>query len=103
MARGSQLGFEDQKNSLGSQRSMFPWDNAGASSSAGGHFFSDRVGFAQADIRLRSGSLSQRGSPLPHGSQCGSVIGGVSGLSYAEQQRSQGLGGDFAVDCKSVG
>ncbi|EPT04358.1 hypothetical protein FOMPIDRAFT_1058151 [Fomitopsis schrenkii] len=54
----------------GSQRSaLFPWDNAGASSSAaGGPLGSARGSIARADTRLRGSSLSSRhASPLPGG------------------------------------
>jgi len=67
----------------GSQRSsLFPWDNAGASSSAGGAANgpagdgSVRISIDRAEIRLRrrDSSLSQRESPLVP-SQMGSATG----------------------------
>ena len=89
-ARGSQFDIEaETQDFLGSQKSMFPWDNAGASSSVGGHFFSDQVDFAQVDIRLRSGSLSRKESPLSKGSsmhrrsRSGSLLAGIGGISPA--------------------
>ena len=56
---------EDLKS--GSQRNnMFPWDNAGASSSISGVAFgagaSDRLSIARADTRLRRSSSMARGS-----------------------------------------
>jgi hypothetical protein len=85
---------------------MFPWDNAGASSSAGGHMFNDVVDFAQVDIRLRSSSLSrkgsplQRGSPLPRRSRSGSVLVGIGGFSPTGARGTQNVDGDPAIDCR---
>lgn len=80
MARGSQFGLEAEiRNSLGSQRSMFPWDNAGASSSVGGrNMFSDQIDVGRVDIGLRSSSFGRRGSPLTHRSRSASFLAGLS-------------------------
>lgn len=81
---------------------MFPWDNAGASS-VGGHLFSDQVDIAQADIRLRSGSLSRRGSPLLRRSRSGSVLIGINGLSPAAvTHSSQVFGEDMVADSEFI-
>ncbi|KXN90036.1 Meiotic recombination protein rec8 [Leucoagaricus sp. SymC.cos] len=104
VARGSQFGIEiNLGDSFGSQKSMFPWDHAGASSSARGHMFSDQVEFAQADVRLRSNSLSRRGSPLSRESslpRSGSMVAGIGTLSPAVRHEAQLLAGDPAIDCK---
>ncbi|KAF9453831.1 hypothetical protein P691DRAFT_771123 [Macrolepiota fuliginosa MF-IS2] len=99
IARGSQFGIEiEPKDSFGSQKSVFPWDNAGASSSANGHMFSDQVDIAQADIRLRSSPLSRRESPLLRKSRSGSILAGINGLSTAGVNSSQLFGEDNLVD-----
>ncbi|KAF7784305.1 hypothetical protein Agabi119p4_470 [Agaricus bisporus var. burnettii] len=95
--RGSQFGIDVQaKDSFGSQRSMFPWDNAGATSSAGGHFLSDRVDVADADVRLRESPLR---SPFTYRSRSGSAVVGLGAISSATGGRSsQAFGEEFAID-----
>lgn len=101
MERGSQFGIDVQaKDSFGSQRSMFPWDNAGATSSAGGHFLSDRVDVADADVRLRESPLR---SPFTYRSRSGSAIVGLGAISSATGGRSsQAFGEEFAIDGESI-
>lgn len=96
--RGSQFGIETEaRDSFGSQKSMFPWDNAGASSSAGGQMFSDQVDITHADIGLRSTPLSRRGSPLLRRSRSGSVLAGISMLSPAAGAHSSQVSGEDLV------
>ncbi|TFK57093.1 hypothetical protein OE88DRAFT_1650669 [Heliocybe sulcata] len=82
---GSFLGQGARDVPIGSSQrsSLFPWDNAGPSSSAAGVPFgsagigSDRISVGQADIRLRrSRSGSRRGSSLVP-SRAVSVLGDV--------------------------
>ena len=68
---GSQnLGFDlgPRETANGSQRSsLFPWDNAGPSSSTGNGAFpiiGDEQAVVPVDIRMRSSSVSRRDSPL---------------------------------------
>ena len=103
--RGSQFDIEaENQDSLGSQKSMFPWDNAGASSSVVGHIFSDQPDFAHVDVRLRSGSLSRKGSPLskgspmPRRSRSGSLIGGISPAVHI----SRGFDPDPAINSEWI-
>ncbi len=83
-----------------SQRSsLFPWDNAGLSSSSGND---PAVNFNPAiepvDVRLRSSSsLSRRESSLAP-SQRGSAIDGVTFSPVGGRGGSQIAGEDFAVE-----
>jgi hypothetical protein len=78
---------------------MFPWDNAGATSSAGGRFLSDRVDFADADVRLHDSPLR---SPLTY-SRSGSAVVGLGTISSATEGRgSQAFGEEFAVEGESI-
>ncbi|KAH7930949.1 hypothetical protein BV22DRAFT_1101346 [Leucogyrophana mollusca] len=71
-AFGDNLGFDVAlQNSLGSQPSaLFPWDNAGNSSSVSGKAAgfscqsSDKLNIDHAEIRVRGSSLSRRGSSI---------------------------------------
>jgi meiotic recombination protein REC8 len=76
---------------------MFPWDNAGATSSAGGRFLSDRVDFADADVRLHDSPLR---SPY---SRSGSAVVGLGTVSSATEGRSsQAFGEEFALEGESI-
>ncbi|KAH7910942.1 Rec8 like protein-domain-containing protein [Hygrophoropsis aurantiaca] len=69
---GDSLGLDlELLNSLGSQRSaLFPWDNAGNSSSVSGGMpgtnrkSSDRLSVDRAETRIRGSSFSRRGSSV---------------------------------------
>ncbi|KAL0951212.1 hypothetical protein HGRIS_007935 [Hohenbuehelia grisea] len=96
---GDNFGFDAgllQDPPAGSQRSsLFPWDNAGPSSSNGGGFGplpgSDMISIDKADIRIRGTPLSKRGGSLVP-SQLGS-------LSPALVPRSsQFFGEDYVFD-----
>lgn len=101
---GSNFGFElGTQDPLGSQRSLFPWDNAGASSSVNGAAMnpfgerSDRISVGYVDAKMRGISLSRRESSLVP-SQVGSGIGGV-GFSPAVLGNGYPLSGeDFAFE-----
>ena len=61
LGRNVEIGSGSQKSSL------FPWDNAGLSSSLAGAPFdmgSDRVSIGHDDVRLKEGRASGRGSSL---------------------------------------
>ncbi len=67
---------------------MFPWDNAGASSSVGGrNLFGDQVDIGRADIGLRSNSFSRRGSPLAPRSRSASLLNGLSPATGAQNSQ----------------
>ncbi|KAF8807392.1 hypothetical protein BYT27DRAFT_7099303 [Phlegmacium glaucopus] len=106
--RGHNLAFDlgPRDNANGSQRSsLFPWDNAGASSSngnaadalPGSETFIDHV-----DVRLRSNSLSRRDSSIVP-SQLGSIaIGGIGFSPVPSDARgSQVFGEDFVFDVEN--
>ncbi|RDB28700.1 hypothetical protein Hypma_015537 [Hypsizygus marmoreus] len=96
------LGFDlgIQKPMTGSQKSsLFPWDNAGGSSSSGafGMPGSDEIRAEHVEIRLRGSSHSRRDSSLVP-SQVGSFAGGP-GLSPAPiRHGSQVAGEDYAFE-----
>lgn len=88
----------------GSQRSsLFPWDNAGASSSngnaadaglPGSENFVDHV-----DVRLRSNSLSHRDSSIVPSQRGSILIGGIGFSPVLSGRGSQVIGElDFAFD-----
>ncbi|KIJ68466.1 hypothetical protein HYDPIDRAFT_24739 [Hydnomerulius pinastri MD-312] len=100
-AFGENLGIDVVQESLNSQRSaLFPWDNAGNSSSVSGHAIgfrlrsSDRMTVDHADAKLRGSSLSRRGSSLP--SAHGSLQAGIG--SPAVVLRGSQLDDDFAFE-----
>ena len=104
---GSQnLGFDlgPRETANGSQRSsLFPWDNAGPSSSTGNGAFpiiGDEQAVVPVDIRMRSSSVSRRDSPLApslRGSLPPQTI--TAGLSPTAAGRNvQIFGEDFAFD-----
>lgn len=99
---GFDLGPHETGN--GSQRSsLFPWDNAGPSSSTGNDAFpiiGDEQAVAPVDIRMRSSSLSRHDSPLAS-SLRGSLVPQMItvGLSPTAAGRNvQIFGEDFAFD-----
>jgi meiotic recombination protein REC8, fungi type len=99
------MGMQDMMGA--SQRSsLFPWDNAGASSSVAGAPFgyagSDRLSVDHAEVRIRGSSLSRsrRDSSLVP-SQVGSIVGGV-GFSPSLGKAMQINGEDFAFDGSSL-
>ncbi|KAH7883571.1 hypothetical protein F5I97DRAFT_1537861 [Phlebopus sp. FC_14] len=100
-AFGNSFHVDGLKSLLGSQRSsLFPWDNAGISSSVTGEALElntrnfDVVNVDQADVRLRGSSASRRGSSLP--SHPGSLQPGVG--SPAVFLGSTQPDDDFAFD-----
>jgi meiotic recombination protein REC8 len=81
---------------------MFPWDNAGASSSAGGGPLglagegSGRISIDRADIKLRGrgSSLSQRDSSLVP-----SHVGSAAGIGFSPMAfGNSGAEEDFAFE-----
>lgn len=89
VARESQFDLEaETRNSIGSQRSMFPWDAAGVSSSVGArNMFSDQIDIGRVDIGLRSSSFGRRGSPLTHRSRSASILAGLSPATGAHNSQ----------------
>lgn len=77
---------------------MFPWDNAGPSSSCAAPFAgSDRISVDRAEIKLRGSSLSRRESSLVP-SQVGSGIGpGFSPGAFVKNSQIA-FGEDYAFD-----
>ncbi|KAG6898111.1 hypothetical protein C0992_005438 [Termitomyces sp. T32_za158] len=92
---------------LGSQKSsMFPWDNAGGSSSSGAFAIAEsdhNMPLDYIDTRMRGSSQSRRESSLVP-SQGGSFTGGP-GLSPAGLKRPQVLDEDYAFQgkCSQLG
>lgn len=109
---GLNLGdFGNVGGSGGSQRSLFPWDNAGPSSGSGDAAAPDiDHPIAHLDIKLRSESPTSRreGSLAP--SQRTSIIGGLTfSPMIGKGGGSQILGEDFAfhgklhdIDCYKI-
>ena len=100
---GFNLGPRDAAH--GSQRSsLFPWDNAGPSSSVMNGPYSIPEGdpvVDEIDVRLRSSSLSRRESPLPPSR--GGSLQLAPGFGFSPAQTGQNLfGEDFAFDGKKV-
>lgn len=86
----------------GSQRSsLFPWDNAGGSTSSGAFEMpgSNDLHIDAVEVRLRGSSQSHRDSSLIP-SQAGSLAGGP-GFSPAPIRRGSYLGEDYAFDGKA--
>ncbi|KIL70844.1 hypothetical protein M378DRAFT_66503 [Amanita muscaria Koide BX008] len=103
-ALGSNLGLEIglHESLLQSQQSfMFPWDNAGPTSSAGGAPFgmssNNQVLVEQADVRLRNSSRSRRESPISP-SRPGSNLAGDIFSPAPVGRGSQGLAEDYQFD-----
>lgn len=99
---GGNLGFnlEDLDQNRDSQRSsLFPWDNAGVSSSSGNDPAANfNPAINPVDVRLRSSSsVSHRESSLAP-SQRGSVVGGLTFSPVAGRGSSQIAGEDFVVE-----
>ncbi|KAG6890416.1 hypothetical protein C0995_008770 [Termitomyces sp. Mi166 len=94
------IEFGTQNADLGSQKSsMFPWDNAGGSSSSGvfGMPESDHNTLLDhVEVRMRGSSQSRRDSSLVP-SQVGSLMGGL-GFSPAGIKRPQVLDEDYAFE-----
>lgn len=88
----------------GSQKSsLFPWDNAGGSSSTEGFGMpgSDHIHIDHVDVRIRGSSLGRRDSSLVP-SQLESLVGG-SGFSPAPIRKDfQTLGDDYAFEGKTL-
>lgn len=85
---GDEFGLDIVQNSLSQRSALFPWDNAGGSSSVSGAVLlgrqsSDKISVDHAETRLRGSSLSRRGSSIP--SQQGDVFGGTAGLPTSPQ------------------
>lgn len=90
-----------QNPTTGSQKSsMFPWDNAGGSSTSGAIELlgSNDIHADAIDVRLRGSSQSQRDSPVVP-SRVGSLNGG-SGFSPAPigLRNSQAIGEDYRFE-----
>jgi hypothetical protein len=71
------------QNSFSQRSALFPWDNAGVSSSVSGAVLqgrqsSDKISVDHAETRMRGSSVSRRGSSLL--SQHGEVFGGAGGF-----------------------
>lgn len=85
---GDEFGLDIVQGSLSQRSALFPWDNAGGSSSVSGAVFlgrhsSDKISVDHAETRLRGSSLSRRGSSIP--SQQGDVFGGAGGFLASPQ------------------
>ncbi|KAG1825921.1 uncharacterized protein BJ212DRAFT_1475280 [Suillus subaureus] len=85
---GDEFGLDVVQNSLSQRSALFPWDNAGGSSSVSGAVLlgrqsSDKISVDHAETRMRGSSLSRRGSSIP--SQQGDVFGGTAGLPASPQ------------------
>lgn len=85
---GDELGLDIVQNSFSQRSALFPWDNAGGSSSISGAVLlgrqsSDKISVDHAETRLRGSSLSRRGSSIP--SQQGDVFGGTGGFPASPQ------------------
>lgn len=85
---GDEFGLDIVQGSLSQRSALFPWDNAGGSSSVSGAIFlgrqsSDKISVDHAETRLRGSSLSRRGSSIP--SQQGDVFGGAGGFPASPQ------------------
>jgi len=92
----------------GSQRSsLFPWDNAGASSSNGNAADAGLPGsenfVEHVDVRLRSNSLSHRDSSIVPSQRGSIVIGGIGFSPVLSGRGSQVIGElDFAFEVENV-
>ncbi|KAG2044865.1 hypothetical protein BDR03DRAFT_848367 [Suillus americanus] len=98
---GDEFGLDIVQNSLSQRSALFPWDNAGGSSSVSGAILlgrqsSDKISVDHAETRLRGSSLSRRGSSIP--SQQGDVFGGAAGLPASPQM----IDDDFVFNGNSV-
>lgn len=85
---GDEFGLDIVQNSLSQRSALFPWDNAGGSSSFSGAVLlgrqsSDKISVDHAETRLRGSSLSRRGSSIP--SQQGDILGGAGGFPASPQ------------------
>ncbi|KAG1757590.1 Rec8 like protein-domain-containing protein [Suillus lakei] len=77
---GDEFGLDIVQNSFSQRSALFPWDNAGGSSSVTGAVqlgrqSSDKISVDHAETRLRGSSISRRGSSIP--SQQGDTFGGT--------------------------
>lgn len=94
--------FDRVGGSGGSQRSsLFPWDNAGPSSSGGGNDVGPDIEdfpIEPVNVNLRSGSINSRRESSLAPSQRGSVVGGLAFSPVVEMGGSQMMGEDFAFD-----
>ncbi|KAG0708845.1 hypothetical protein DFH29DRAFT_1075247 [Suillus ampliporus] len=98
---GDDFGLDVVQNSFSQRSALFPWDNAGGSSSVSGAVLlarqsSDKISFDHAETRLRGSSLSRRGSSLL--SQQGDVFGGAGGFPAIVNGSPQMNDDDFAFD-----
>ncbi|KAG1749976.1 Rec8 like protein-domain-containing protein [Suillus paluster] len=95
---GDNFGLDVVQNSFSQRSALFPWDNAGGSSSASGvvplgRQSSDKISVDHAETRLRGSSLSRRGSSLV--SQQGDVFGGTHAIVNGSPQINDD---DFVFD-----
>jgi len=101
------LNLEDFDNiggSAGSQRSsLFPWDNAGASSSGGGNDADPNIDLPiePVNVNLRESINSRREGSLAS-SQRGSFVGGPTFSPLIGKGGSQIMGEDFAFDGEAI-
>ncbi|KAG2366517.1 hypothetical protein BDR07DRAFT_1274033 [Suillus spraguei] len=98
---GDEFGLDIVQNSLSQRSALFPWDNAGGSSSFSGAVLlgrqsSDKISVDHAETRLRGSSLSRRGSSIP--SQQGDILGGAGGFPASPQI----IDDDFVFNGNSV-
>ncbi|OJA21506.1 hypothetical protein AZE42_05106 [Rhizopogon vesiculosus] len=80
---GDNFGLDIVQNSFSQRSALFPWDNAGVSSSVSGavplgRHSSDKISVDHAETRMRGSSVSRRGSSLL--SQHCEVFGGAGGF-----------------------
>lgn len=97
------LNLDDFNKGGGSQQSsLFPWDNAGASSSGSGNAGPDiNQPIELVNVKLRSDSSNSRRESSLAPSQRGSVVGGLT-FSPGIGRGSQIIGEDFAFDGEAV-
>lgn len=93
------------QNSFSQRSALFPWDDAGASSSISGAVLqgrqsSDKISVDHAETRMRGSSVSRRGSSLL--SQHGEVFGGTGGFPVIINESPQLNDEDFVFNGTSI-
>jgi meiotic recombination protein REC8, fungi type len=93
------------QNSFSQRSALFPWDDAGASSSISGAVLqgrqsSGKISVDHAETRMRGSSVSRRGSSLL--SQHGEVFGGAGGFPVIINESPQLNDEDFVFNGTSI-
>jgi len=96
--------FDKVGGSAGSQRtSLFPWDNAGASSSGGGNDADPDIDHPIEPVNVTLlGSVNSRRESSLAPSQRGSVVGGLTFSPLIGKGGSQIMEEDFAFDGEAI-